>query len=120
MKYLKYIIVVLFTILFGIYVGDYQIDEPGDFSFFLRFKESNDKSIVNIISNEYIYGTLNSDESDSYRINIPYFSLSVNIYFNSEFCNYDIEEDISFIQKEFDILFLLQDFQYYFWQLYYT
>ena len=89
-------------LLFGVYVGDYQIDEPGDFSFFLRFIESNDKSTVNIISNEYIYGILNSDESDLYRINIPYFSLSVNIYFNSEFCNYDIEEDISFIQKEFD------------------
>ncbi len=89
-------------LLFGIYVGDYQIDEPGDFSFFLRFNELNDKSTVNIISNEYIYGILNSDESDLYRINIPYFSLSVNIYFNSEFCNYDIEEDISLIQKEFD------------------
>ena len=69
---------------FGIYVSDYKIDDAGDFSFFLRFIESNEKTIVNIISNEYVYGNLTSDESDIYKIYIPRTSMILNIYFIEE------------------------------------
>ena len=87
----------------GIYVNDYNVDDAGEFSFFLRYNDANKKSIVNLKPNEYVFGHLNKGEFDSYQINITKNYMKLYIFFDSDFCEFKVVEDITDLEKEYDI-----------------
>ena len=87
----------------GIYVNDYNVDDAGEFSFFLRYIESNNKSSVNLISNEYVFGNLESNYNDFYQINNIKDNMKLYIFFQSDLCEFKVNENISNSEKEFDI-----------------
>ena len=78
-----------------LFVNDYQLDDPDEFSIFLKYTDSNKKS-VNILPNEYIFGTLSSkSESDSYNINIPTQISKLNFIFENDYCDLSIKNNNS-------------------------
>ena len=88
----------------GIYVNSYRVDDVGEFSFFLRYiDDDNNKSIVNLKLNEYVFGNLNNNEIDFYQVNITNDNMKLYIFFDSDLCKLDVNEDISNLEKEYDI-----------------
>ena len=73
----------------GIFVYDYQFD---DFSIFLKNSNSN----VKILPNEFVFGTLTSEnENVSYNINIPILTSELNFIFENDNCKLSISKNDS-------------------------
>ena len=70
----------------GIYVSDFKVDDPSDFSFFFRFTDLVNKGAVNIFVNEFVFGNVNP-RNDIYNITINKNISSFNLIFDSEYCN---------------------------------
>ncbi len=70
----------------GIYVSDFKVDGPSDFSFFFRFTDLVNKDAVNIFVNEFVFGNVNS-RNDIYNLIINKNIPSFNVIFDSEYCN---------------------------------
>ena len=82
-------------IFIGLFVNDYQLDDPDEFSIFLKYNDSN-KDSVKIFPNEYVFGTLYStNESDSYNISIPTAITTLNFIFENDYCNLSIKDNQS-------------------------
>ena len=82
-------------IFIGLFVNDYQLDDPDEFSIFLKYTDSNKKS-VNILPNEYIFGTFSpTSGSDSYNINIPTQISKLNFIFENDYCDLSIKNNNS-------------------------
>ena len=73
----------------GIYVSDFKVDGPSDFSFFFRFTDLVNKDAVNIFVNEFVFGNVNS-RNDIYNLIINKNIPSFNVIFDSE---YNTNED---------------------------
>ena len=70
----------------GIFVNDYEFDIADEFSIFLKYTDNNKKS-VNILFNEFVYGTLiNENENVLYNINIPSSTSELNFIFENDNC----------------------------------
>ena len=69
-----------------IFVNDYEFDIADGFSIFLKYTDNNKKS-VNILFNEFVYGTLiNENENVLYNINITSSTSELNFIFENDNC----------------------------------
>ena len=85
----------------GIYINDFQVNGPSDFSFFFRFTDLVNKDAVNIFVNEFVFGNVNS-RNDVYNLTINKNINLFNLIFDSEFCNLTVKLNDKEIQLNGD------------------
>ena len=84
----------------GIYVYDIQVDDAADFSFFFRYTNDKYRDNVLIMLNEFVFGTLNND---NYYLTINNNASSLNLIFDSDYCELTTKldnDEIKFTQYE--------------------
>ena len=94
----------------GIYVYDYEVGDPNDFSFFLRYTDEINDKTVSILPNELVFGTLEDNKNDSYNITILKDTKEIDIQFDDELCNLTVtNDDLSFSGSDKNIRYLLRN-----------